>query len=100
MQAAHEKGTPVMRPMFYEFPDEDECWTVEDQYMYGGKYLCAPVLQPGVAARKVYLPKGRWEVMKLDGGDGKTDEEVVEGGKFIEAKCPLEMMPVYVRLDE
>ena len=37
MQEAHEKGTPIMRTLFYEFPQDKMCWEVEDSYMYGGK---------------------------------------------------------------
>ena len=76
MREAHEKGTPVMRPMFYEFPDDERCWEVEDQYMYGAKYLVAPVLEPGMTVRKVYLPPGKWVAFRAEdsvegeGGDG------------------------------
>ena len=35
MEAAHEKGTPVMRPLFYDFPKDSKCWEIEDQYMFG-----------------------------------------------------------------
>ncbi|MDR2483225.1 MAG: family 31 glucosidase, partial [Treponema sp.] len=44
MQAAHEKGTPVIRPCFYDFPADERAWEAEDQYMFGPDYLAAPVL--------------------------------------------------------
>lgn len=58
MRQAHEKGTPVMRPLFYEFPDDPQAWDVDDTYMFGGRLLVAPILELGVRTRKLYLPKG------------------------------------------
>lgn len=92
MKAAHEKGTPVMRTLFYEFPGDEQSWEVEDQYMFGGEYLVCPVLAPGQRNRKVYLPKGeRW---RLTGGE----KEVYEGGKTVTVDAPLDYMPVFERL--
>ena len=58
MEEAHTKGLPLMRAMFVEFPDDPVCWELEEQYMYGDKYLVAPILNLGQRARKVYLPSG------------------------------------------
>jgi alpha-D-xyloside xylohydrolase len=77
MKEAHEKGTPVMRPLFYMFPEDKQCWEVEDEYMFGDKYLCCPVLYPGLRKRQVYLPKGaKWKVF--------NGEEEHDGGQLIE----------------
>ncbi|KFY26307.1 hypothetical protein V493_04180 [Pseudogymnoascus sp. VKM F-4281 (FW-2241)] len=93
MREAHEKGTPVIRTCFYEFPEDPKSWEVDDQYMYGDKYLCAPVLQAGCTSRKVYLPLGqKWKL--LDGGD------VHVGGQARDVDCPVDTMPVFVRQDE
>ena len=48
MQQAHEKGTPVMRPLFYDFPEDPACWDNESQYMYGPDILVAPVMEAGM----------------------------------------------------
>ena len=90
MREAHEQGKPVMRAMFYEFPEDPECADIADQYMFGSRYLVAPVLNPGVRAIPVYLPAGRWrDVDTL---------KVHEGGRTIVADAPLERMPVFERL--
>ena len=47
MRQAHEAGTPVMRAMFYAFPEDAACAELKDQYMFGDRYLVAPVLEPG-----------------------------------------------------
>ncbi|RSL69299.1 hypothetical protein CEP53_002314 [Fusarium sp. AF-6] len=90
MKSAHEKGDPIMRPCFYDFPGDGKCWTVEDQYMYGPKYLVAPILNPGQKTREVYLPGGgiQWK-----GADGTA----YEGGKTVIVDCPLDTMPVFTR---
>lgn len=91
MQEAHEKGTPVMRTMFYEFPQDAACWETEDEYMYGDKLLIAPVLEAGAAVRKVYLPKGgMWKECE----SGKE----YSGGKEIEVPVSLESIPVFLRI--
>jgi alpha-D-xyloside xylohydrolase len=95
MKEAHNKGTPVMRTMFYEFPDDERCWEVEDQYMFGGRYLCAPVLEAGQLVRRVYLPKGcKWSILREGGQNGQAE---YDGGQMLEIACPMEWMPVFSR---
>jgi alpha-D-xyloside xylohydrolase len=90
MKAAHEKGTPVMRPIFYDFPDDPKAWETEDEYMFGPEYLVAPILYEGKTERQVYLPAGsRW----TDCWSG----EQYEGGAGINAAAPLDKIPVYSR---
>ncbi len=90
MAEAHEKGTPVIRPLFYEFHEDKRSWEVHSQYMYGGKYLCCPILEPGMRKLSVYLPAGaKWKEF--------TGEKEFEGGQVIEVDCLLEIMPVFVR---
>jgi alpha-D-xyloside xylohydrolase len=98
MKEAHEKGTPVMRPLFFEFPSDVQAWSVEDQYMFGPKYLCAPVLFPGQKKRSVYLLPGTWTSFK-DGGISSRNESVAThiGGTTVEVDCPIESMPVFIR---
>jgi alpha-D-xyloside xylohydrolase len=55
----HATGTPVMRPMFLEFPDDPTTHTLDRQYMLGPELLVAPVLQPGGEVT-FYLPAGTW----------------------------------------
>jgi len=90
MKQAHEKGTPVMRTMFYEFPEDGYCWEVEDQYMYGPDILVAPVLYEDVTSREVYLP-GNIEWVQLH--DGK----IYQGGQRIVVDTPIDIIPVFVK---
>ena len=90
MKAAHEKGTPVMRPLFYDTPSDMQSWNIEDEYMFGPDVLVAPVLYAGETERKVYLPKGsRWK--------NYWTGEVVNGGSSVVVSTPIEQIPVFTR---
>jgi alpha-D-xyloside xylohydrolase len=90
MQATHERGTPVMRTLFYEFPDDSQCWDVTDQYMFGPDLLVAPIMEAGMTKRQVYLPAGTtWK----DGWTGKTHH----GGITITVDAPLDIIPLFVK---
>ncbi|KAK9783883.1 hypothetical protein SCAR479_00442 [Seiridium cardinale] len=93
MKEAHEKGTPVIRPLFYEFPQDKKSWDIGQQYMYGAKYLCCPVLEPGLTKVSVYLPPLK------DGASWASfsGDTTFEGGQSVEVDCPLDTMPVFVR---
>ncbi|MFC1959706.1 TIM-barrel domain-containing protein [Chloroflexota bacterium] len=90
MSVAHEKGHPVMRPLFFDFEDDSGCIAVDDQYMFGPEIMVAPVLSQGEEKRSVYLPAG---VSWTDAWTG----EVFEGGQSITAEAPLERIPIYLR---
>ncbi len=92
MAEAHEKGTPVMKPLFYLFPEDKQCWEIEDEYMFGNSILVAPVLYAAQESRKVYLPAGnRWKEY--------MGENVFEGGQWIESDTPIDTIPVYVKAE-
>ena len=87
---ASENGSPLIRTMFYEFPDDKKCWELQEQYMFGSEYLVAPIFHLNEFEREVYLPEGRWE----DTRDGK----VYEGGQTIRAAAPIDSIPVFKKM--
>lgn len=60
MKIASETGCPVMRPMFYDYPNDEICYTLGTQYMFGDDILFAPITEHGMTERSVYLPEGDW----------------------------------------
>lgn len=54
------KGFPMLRTLFFEFPNDDTSWLIEDEYMFGENLLVAPLFEDNQTTRKVYLPKGIW----------------------------------------
>ncbi|KAL4753597.1 family 31 glycoside hydrolase [Aspergillus terricola var. indicus] len=96
MKEAHEKGAPVIRTLFYEFPGDKRSWEVDSEYLFGARYLVVPVLEAGQRRISVYLPAGAsWRVW--NGEDG-GENEVYEGGQDVKVDCPIESMPVFVRI--
>lgn len=90
MQEASRSGAPVMRPLFFDFPEDAKAWETEDCYMFGPDLLVAPVMEEGARTRKLYLPSGcRWK-------DAYTGT-MYEGGQTVEVEAPLDVIPVMVR---
>ena len=87
---AHENGSPLLRAMFYEFPEDAKCWELSDQYMFGPDYLVAPILTPKTFARSVYLPAGRWQDIRTG--------EILSGGADVTADAPIDSIPVFKRV--
>ncbi|HKQ05878.1 MAG TPA: TIM-barrel domain-containing protein [Blastocatellia bacterium] len=52
-------GYPMLRTLFFEYPDDPTAWLIEDQYMLGSDLLVAPLIEAG-NSRRVYLPPGAW----------------------------------------
>jgi alpha-D-xyloside xylohydrolase len=90
MKVASEEGIPVMRPLFFDFPQDQLCYTTEDEYMFGPDLLVAPVLEYMAKTRKVYLPSdARW----TDALTGK----IYNGGQTIDCKVTLDNIPVFCK---
>lgn len=90
MAEAHESGAPVMRTMFYEFPQDNQTWTLDTQYMFGEDILAAPIVEAHAVSRKVYLPEGSTWTSAHTG-------EIFDGGQWIETEAAIDTMPVFLR---
>ncbi|WP_454132219.1 glycoside hydrolase family 31 protein [Microbacterium lacticum] len=80
---------PLMRPLFFEFPNDDAVWSAPTEWMLGDDLLVAPVLEEGTKSSSVYLPEGDW----VDVWSG----EHIGGGTTIEVATPMEQIPVFTR---
>jgi alpha-D-xyloside xylohydrolase len=58
-KACTEKGLPMVRALFVEYPDDPGAWQIENQYLFGSDLLVAPLFE-NVPERDVYLPGGQW----------------------------------------
>ena len=90
MKEAHETGDPLIRALFYEFPQDQVCWEITDEYCYGPDLLIAPVCHAKEQSRSVYLPSGADWTSALDGRQ-------YEGGRSYEIEAPVERVPVFTR---
>ncbi|GEN56134.1 glycosyl hydrolase [Halolactibacillus alkaliphilus] len=90
MADAHQSGAPVMRAMFYEFPDEKVAWELATQYMYGPDILVAPIVEAYLTTRQVFLPSGSsWT--EAHTGD------IFEGGQWLEVTADINTLPIFLR---
>jgi alpha-D-xyloside xylohydrolase len=81
-----ERGLPMVRALFVEYPDDPGSWGVEDEYLFGSQMLVAPLLEAGSTERSVYLPPGQWI-------DYQTGKSYTGGWHAIEAgKIPVVML--------
>lgn len=85
---AHEKGIPVMRPMFVEFPGDRACETLDKQYMLGDLLLVAPVFKESGEV-EYYVPEGKWYNI--------LTERTVEGGDWKKETYDYFHMPLLVK---
>ena len=90
MEIASEKGYPIMRPMFFDFPDDENCYSLGEQYMFGSDILFAPVVNKGQTKKEVYLPEDGWVLTK-------NKKAYPKGRHIIEA--PIDEFIAFVKTD-
>ncbi|WP_010094251.1 glycoside hydrolase family 31 protein [Ornithinibacillus scapharcae] len=86
---ASKQGLPVMRPLLMEYPDDVKTYNLNDQFMLGDNIIMAPILQPSVTDRVVYLPDGEWVEY--------TTGQSFEGNHVHLVHAELEDLPIFVR---
>lgn len=84
-------GTPIVRPVFFEFPEDTLAYAVKDQFMLGDRFLVAPVLHKGASSRKIYLPESTW----IDFWTGR----VINGPQSVDYATPLDVLPVFIKVE-
>ena len=82
-------GAPVQRPLVFDHQDDATVLDLDDEYLLGRDLLVAPVMEPGMTARQVYLPSGGW----VDW----YDDTLLTGGRFVIASTPMDRIPLYAR---
>jgi alpha-D-xyloside xylohydrolase len=85
---AHTEGTPMMRPMVLEFPDDRGGYDADCQYMLGDSLLVAPVFTADGSV-EYYLPQGQWTAL-LDGSSR-------DGYRWQVEKHGFDSLPLLVR---
>jgi alpha-glucosidase (family GH31 glycosyl hydrolase) len=86
-----ESSAPLMRPLYFDHPDDERVWEFPVQWMLGDSILVAPVLEPDASSWRVYLPAGEWV-------DAFTGESVPSG--VLDRPTPIDELPVFVRADD
>jgi len=82
-------GIPPMRPLILEYPDDETCYSIDYQFMWGEFILIAPVVHRKQKIQRIYLPKGQWIYY--------WDNSKYDGGKFIELEINLNDIPIFIK---
>ena len=91
---SHLRGDPVMRPMFFEFPEETTTFNLDDQWMIGRSLLVKPVTSTGETITTVYFP------FSQDWYDFESLQLIAKTGQqanMVTVNAPLEKVPVFIR---
>lgn len=102
---AHETGISLCRPMYYDYPEAEEAYKYDRQYMFGDNMLIAPVTSASVDGYtdvKVWLPEGKWFEYHtgtiLDGGKEYMRRFAIdEYGIYVKAGSVIPMYDTSVR---
>ncbi|TVR76128.1 MAG: alpha-glucosidase [Chitinophagaceae bacterium] len=89
MQQYVNEGLPVIRPLFWNFPEDSYTYTLKNQFMLGNDLLVAPVLEAFQFTKKVYLPKGEWY-------HPWTQQRINSSGEYIQIDCQYGNPPVFI----
>jgi alpha-glucosidase len=90
---ASTRGTPPVRPLFFEFPNESELFNVDEQFLIGRDILVTPVLQPNVSTVDGYFPghgRAQWR-------DWWTHALVNASNEKVTLDAPLGHINVHIR---
>lgn len=91
-RVAHDSGVSLCRPMYYDYPKDENAYKYDRQYMFGDNMLMAPVTTPavdGYSTVEVWLPDGEWYE--------EATGTLLQGGKVYERIFAMDEYPVYVK---
>ena len=86
-----ENLIPFMKPMFFDYPNDEKACEIDDQYFFGRSLLIAPIIEENQDSREIYLPKGIWYDYQL--------KQKIEGNKRIFRKYDLSEIGIFINLD-
>lgn len=90
----HEQGIPVVKPLYYEYPDRDEAYQFKNEYLFANEMLVSPITRPHdevtqMAYSETWLPEGEW----VD----YFSHLIYQGNTVIKTYRSINQMPVFVR---
>ncbi|HEU4422236.1 MAG TPA: glycoside hydrolase family 31 protein [Pilimelia sp.] len=97
-QRAARTGEPIVRPLAFGYPADEQAWTADQHMLVGPDLLAVPVTadrnESDAAAGQptpvdVYLPEGRWTDLFTG--------EIIDGGRRIVRNSTLDDFPLYLR---
>lgn len=90
-EQACERRAPLMRPIWYDSPEEAHLYSVADEFLLGNDILAAPVLSENQVSRDIVLPPGEW----IDAWTGRRYQQ----GTILQHPSPCPGIPLFVRAE-
>lgn len=90
----YDTGVAFLRPLYYDYPEEDGAYTNGQEYLFGAQMLVAPVVAPadkisGLARQSVWIPRGEW----IEWPTGKH----FTGPAKVDRDFSIDQVPVYLK---
>ena len=90
----YDTGVAFLRPLYYDWPEDDAAYTSKNEYVFGDQMLTAPITAPadkisGLAVEQIWLPKGDW----IEWPTGKR----FTGPTTVERSFSIDQIPVYLK---
>ena len=90
----YDTGIAFLHPLYYDWPEAAEAYTVKNEYMFGDSILAAPITQPvakdsQLATVSLWLPPGDW----IEWGSGAR----FQGPIAVQRSFSLSQIPLYVK---
>jgi alpha-glucosidase (family GH31 glycosyl hydrolase) len=84
-------GLPIIRPVFWLAPSDEQALTCGDEFLLGDQFLVAPILTANTAQRNIYLPPGTWQ-------DYGTNQEFTGPVVLRDYPSALDVLPIFKRI--
>ncbi len=88
----YDTGVSLCRPLYYDYPEDDEAYAFENEYMFGNDILVAPITEPavdGISTAKIWFPEGAWW--------SASTNELIEGPCIKTMKFTAEQIPYFFK---
>lgn len=89
----YDTGVSLCRPMYYDYPEAEEAYTYEGQYMFGDNILVSPVTEAARGgedvSKDIWLPEGKW----YEAATGT----LLEGGAVVRRSFAQDQIPYYYK---
>jgi alpha-glucosidase len=82
-------GLPVNRPLVLNYPNDENTYNLNDEFMIGENILVAPIVKVGQTRRMVYLPEGKW--IRFD------NHKVYDGNQYVIVEAKLDECPIFIK---
>lgn len=86
------EGEPIIKPLFFNYPQEQATYLIDNEWLLGDAVLSAPVMS-SAETRDIYLPAGTWY-------DVNTHNQLVGPQTLYDYPAPISVLPLFIRMDD